>query len=167
MKQREWLDDARLLQEALEFLALKSDATVAQVRAAWKRRLKAVHPDVGGNKEAAQHAGNMRDVLLSWIDAGRPNLEPHPHFAFSNRPSRAGHRAWQDIPACWPSYCWKRWLIIVAIWAMALFLSVYPGPRNLSKGQLYGLPACSAMTMLDETRAALNGQCWPPVPLPR
>jgi len=75
MTWRERADDAALVQEARAHLGTERAASADQVRAAWKRKLKEVHPDMGGTKEAAQHATNMRDVLLAWIDAGRPDLD--------------------------------------------------------------------------------------------
>jgi hypothetical protein len=129
----------RLLQEAWSYLGVNCRASVEDVRAAWKRKLKQVHPDVGGSKEAAQHATNMREVLVAWIEAGRPDLETASHSAtaaYARAQSRTQNFTWQDVPQYhysfdWNARCRIAWWKIVAIWAVALLLNVLSaGPWN-------------------------------------
>lgn len=52
-------------ERALKLLALKEGATEAEIKAAYKRMMGKVHPDVGGNDEFAQTLNQARDVLLT------------------------------------------------------------------------------------------------------
>jgi hypothetical protein len=122
MKGREWADDAALLREALAFLGMERGATADQVRAGWKRKLKEVHPDMGGTKEATQHATNMRDVLLAWIDAGGPCLEeePNPTSPHVRPRSFAKDLAWFDPSQAWPGYSYEGFWTAAAACGIAL-----------------------------------------------
>ena len=161
--------DAALLREAWRLLGVDRMATAEQVRAAWKRKLKEVHPDVGGSKEAAQHATSMRDVLLAWIAAGRPDLEVvRPAAAYARARSEAQNFAWPQTSQSQPAYSWSACLGIVAIWGIALLLSVLSAaPRTTYRQPLlatapYGLAPCTGMDVWEETKAILDGKCWPP-----
>jgi hypothetical protein len=163
------MSDAALLRQACSLLGVTRSASVDQVRAAWKRKLKEVHPDVGGTKEASQHATNMRDVLLAWIEAGRPNLKIHPGPAWTARararPSAqdfAWARAARYHPANPPNRRWRiAWWKIVAAWGFALLLSVlsHAPPRHQHQ-TAYGFPPCPPMDFFAETKAMLDGRCW-------
>jgi curved DNA-binding protein CbpA len=50
--------------QALEILGLKAGATEQEVRAAYSRLMKCVHPDVGGSDFFAKQLNYARDVLL-------------------------------------------------------------------------------------------------------
>jgi hypothetical protein len=169
--------DAALLREAWTFLGVDRLATAEEIRVAWKRKLKNVHPDVGGTKEAAQHATNMRDVLVAWIEAGRPDLgaEPQSDYAANARSHRQSPSfVWRDVRWSPPAYSWNASLSIAAVWGIALLLTVLlaitDNPRNgykwtrayqsnVAPGR-YGLPICTGMDIFQETRAMLNGKCW-------
>jgi hypothetical protein len=49
---------------ALEILGLKSGATEEEIRAAYNRLMKRVHPDVGGSSVFAKQLNRARDVLI-------------------------------------------------------------------------------------------------------
>lgn len=174
----EAMSDAALLREACALFGVDRLASAEQVRAAWKRKLKEVHPDVGGTKEAAQHATNMRDLLVTWIEAGRPDLEAAPHSAYAayaRSQSRAQNFTWQDVPQPQSPYPWNAtwriaWWKIVAAWTIVLLLNVLSaGPWNEYRQTRarqpefaphpYNLPPCTGMSILDDM---LSGKCWPP-----
>ena len=50
--------------QALEILGLKAGATEQEIRAAYNRLMKRVHPDVGGSDFFAKQLNDARDVLL-------------------------------------------------------------------------------------------------------
>jgi hypothetical protein len=162
------MSDAALLRQACSLLGVTRSASAEQVRAAWKRKLKEVHPDVGGTKAAAQQATDMRDVLLAWIEAGRPHLKTHPDPAGTGQ-ARAqpaaqdfawARAAWYH-PASSPGWRVAWWKIVVA-WAFALLLSVLSSaPPRHQRQTVYGLPPCPVMSPLEETKAMLEGMCWP------
>jgi hypothetical protein len=164
------MSDATLLRQACFLLGVTRSASAEQVRAAWKRKLKEVHPDVGGTKQATQLATNMRDVLLAWIEAGRPDLKTRPDPAWTAqaraRPSAqdfAWARAARYHPVTPPNPGWRiAWWKIVAVWAFALLLSVLSSaPPRHQRQTVYGLPPCPPMSPLEETKAMLEGRCWP------
>ena len=71
---REVLKSCRILGLELEMLSKKS------IVRAWKDQMCAtppVHPDLGGEEEAAVILNNAKDVLLGWIDGGGPDT-PSP-----------------------------------------------------------------------------------------
>ncbi|MEZ4534518.1 MAG: hypothetical protein R3D26_05825 [Cyanobacteriota/Melainabacteria group bacterium] len=71
---REVLKSCRILGLELEMLSAES------VVRAWKDQMCAtppVHPDLGGEEEAAVILNNAKDVLLGWIDGGGPDT-PSP-----------------------------------------------------------------------------------------
>jgi len=51
-------------QEALEILGLTDPVSEAEVRAAWMRLMRAVHPDSGGSDGLAARVNQAKDVLL-------------------------------------------------------------------------------------------------------
>lgn len=71
---REVLKSCRILGLELEKLSKKS------IVRAWKDQMCAnppVHPDLGGEEEAAVILNNAKDVLLGWIDVSGPDT-PSP-----------------------------------------------------------------------------------------
>ncbi len=50
--------------EALSILGLDEGAGEADIRAAYKRLMQKVHPDVGGSNRLAQLLGEAKDALL-------------------------------------------------------------------------------------------------------
>jgi curved DNA-binding protein CbpA len=50
--------------QALEILGLKAGATEQEIRVAYNRLMKRVHPDVGGSDFFAKQLNEVRDVLL-------------------------------------------------------------------------------------------------------
>jgi curved DNA-binding protein CbpA len=58
---------------ALEILGLKEGDTEKEIRAAYSRLMKRVHPDVGGSDFFAKQLNDARDVLLKQyaIEAGQ------------------------------------------------------------------------------------------------
>ena len=52
-------------EEALSLLGLPSDATEEDIRAAYKRIMKQVHPDTGGSAYLAAKVNEAKDLLLS------------------------------------------------------------------------------------------------------
>jgi curved DNA-binding protein CbpA len=50
--------------QALEILGLKPAATEKEIRAAYNRLIKRLHPDVGGSDFFAKQLNDARDVLL-------------------------------------------------------------------------------------------------------
>jgi DnaJ-domain-containing protein 1 len=50
--------------QALEILGLKSRATEEEIRAAYNRLMKRVHPDVGGSSVFAMQLNRARDALV-------------------------------------------------------------------------------------------------------
>ncbi len=50
--------------EARAILGLGKDASVAEIRAAHRRLMQAVHPDRGGSADLARRINAARDVLL-------------------------------------------------------------------------------------------------------
>ena len=145
-------------------------ASAEQVRAAWK--LKDVHPDVGGTKEAAQHAN--RDVVVARIE---PDFGPHTANAAYGSRSRSQGFVWQDASWSRLAYSWNSYLSIVAVAGIALLLTVLSAvtddPRNeytrtrahqsnLATGRYY-LPVCTGMDVTKEIKAMLDGKCWDPV----
>ena len=50
--------------EALEVLGLKIGATEQEIREAYNRLMKRVHPDVGGSEFFSKQLNAARDVLL-------------------------------------------------------------------------------------------------------
>ncbi len=50
--------------EARAILGLSKDASVADIRAAHRRLMQAVHPDRGGSADLARRINAARDVLL-------------------------------------------------------------------------------------------------------
>ena len=49
---------------ALEILGLKAGVTEQEIRAAYNRLMKRLHPDVGGSDFFAKQLNDARDVLL-------------------------------------------------------------------------------------------------------
>ena len=71
---REVLKSCRILGLELEMLSAES------IVRAWKDQMCAtppVHPDLGGEEEAAVILNNAKSVLLGWIDGGGPDT-PSP-----------------------------------------------------------------------------------------
>jgi hypothetical protein len=161
MNQREWPDDAALLREALAFLGMERGASAAQVRAGWKQKLKEAHPDMGGTNEATQRATNMRDVLLAWIDAGRPCLEEEPNSTSPQvRPrSFARDLAWLDTSQAWPGYSYEGFWTAAAAFGIAMLFCLLSAREQLVTSY-YGLPRCAEMNIFEETKAMLDGRCW-------
>lgn len=172
------MSDAALLQEAWASLGVDRRADSDQVRTAWKRKLKHVHPDLGGTKEAAQHATNMRDVLLAWIEAGKPDLNEQPYPAFTpcaDTPSGAQNFAWQQARQARPVYpsqpAWEfvGWAIFSLFFMLAGVLlgaprSEYPRTQQYEPQisiSPYHLPPCETTDVVEETKAMLDGKCWP------
>jgi curved DNA-binding protein CbpA len=50
--------------QALEILGIKVGATEQEIRAAHKRLMKGVHPDMGGSNYLSKQVNDARDVLL-------------------------------------------------------------------------------------------------------
>ncbi|MDP3377798.1 MAG: hypothetical protein Q8S53_05490, partial [Brevundimonas sp.] len=50
-------------EEALAILGLTEGASAADIRAAWKRLMQKVHPDVGGSNRLAQILSEAKDAL--------------------------------------------------------------------------------------------------------
>jgi hypothetical protein len=144
-------------------------ASAEQVRAAWKRKLRDVHPDVGGKKEVTQHANNVRDLPVARIE---PDLGPHSaNAAFGSR-SRSQGFVRNDASWSRPAYSWNACLSIVAGSGIALLLAVLSAitdnPRNeytrtpahqsnFATGR-YGLPVCIDMDIPQEIKAMLDGK---------
>ena len=150
-------------------------ASTEQVRAAWKRKLKDGHPNVSGTKQAAQHANNVRDVAVDWIEAGTPDLAPHSANAgYARSRSRSQGFVWRDTLWFRAAYSWNIRLGMVAIWGIALLLIVLsaitdtpPNESNRARAYQsnfatgrYGLPGCTGMDVVQETKAMLDGKCW-------
>src|SRR5262245_18775574 len=137
------MSDAVLLREAWVFLGVDRWAKAEQIRAAWKQKLKEVHPDVGGTKEAAQHATNMRDVLLVWIEAGRPDLETEPDpisTAYARAQTRTQNFRWQHAPQSQSGHPWNaRWRVMVFCWIVSLLVALSTHQPQSGMGR-YGLP---------------------------
>lgn len=53
--------------EAAQFLGVAEDADEATVRAAYRKLMKQVHPDAGGNDALASKVQEARDVLLETL----------------------------------------------------------------------------------------------------
>ena len=172
------MSDAGLLREAWACLGADRSASAKQVRAAWKRKLKEVHPDMGGTKEAAQHATNMRDVLLAWIEAGRPDLAAEcntARAAHARATAWAQGSTWQDVPQRQPPDTSSAgWGTLIAVWAIALLLTMLiaisdsqnrHNRMRAHQQQLmphpYNLPPCNELNLFDETKAMIEGRCWP------
>ncbi|WP_051609745.1 DnaJ domain-containing protein [Terasakiella pusilla] len=51
-------------QEALDILGLEPDACEAEIKAAYYRKIKEVHPDLGGSDELAARINRAKEVLL-------------------------------------------------------------------------------------------------------
>lgn len=180
------MTDAALLREAWQVLGLDTRASLEDVRNAWRHKLKQVHPDVGGTKEEAQHVTNMRDVLVAWIEAGKPALEragPSPDAACDQPRSRWQGFTWSDVAdprpqaaadADWRLPAWKLFAIWAALWLLTQLL-VFPWDviRRAENSQAtedsqakpvpraYSLPPCVGMDIFAETKAMLDGKCWP------
>lgn len=58
---------------ALAVLGLPAGAGEAEIRAAHRRLLQAVHPDHGGSAELTRRVNAARDVLLTRRVAGKPD----------------------------------------------------------------------------------------------
>jgi hypothetical protein len=56
--------------QALEILGIKAGATEQEIRAAYNRLMKRVHPDVGGSEFFSKQLNAARDVLLGQLRAG-------------------------------------------------------------------------------------------------
>jgi curved DNA-binding protein CbpA len=52
--------------QALEILGIKAGATEQEIRTAYSRLMKRVHPDVGGSHFFAKQLNTARDVLLQY-----------------------------------------------------------------------------------------------------
>jgi curved DNA-binding protein CbpA len=50
--------------EALAVLGLAEGATAAEIRAAHRRLIQRVHPDVGGSADLAARINRAKDILL-------------------------------------------------------------------------------------------------------
>jgi curved DNA-binding protein CbpA len=50
--------------KALDILGLHAGASVQEIRAAYKRIIRAVHPDAGGSNYLAMSVNAARDTLL-------------------------------------------------------------------------------------------------------
>lgn len=205
------MSDAALLYEACAVLDIDRSASIEQVRAAWKRKLKTVHPDVGGTKEAVHQATNMRDVLLAWIEAGRPDLDAEPGLVrtYARARSRARDCTWEDVAPPHPADMaqprragsWNGFWTVAVIWGLALMSGLLVGGarkdprpiwtharpflpvcvtdamREILKAKCpalrpvagdpefakapHHLPICMGMDIFEETRAMINGTCWP------
>jgi hypothetical protein len=204
--------DAALLREAFAVLGVGHLASAEQVRAAWKRKLKTAHPDVGGTKEAVQHATNMRDVLLAWIKAGRPDLDAQtdPAWGYASARSRTQDFPWQDVtppgpaepPHYQPASSWHGFWTVAGIWGLSLMIGVLSGGHRKESRPIGthqqpflppcitdslheilhtkcrparsllmdypefanappDLPICTGMDIFAETRALVDGNCWP------
>lgn len=55
--------------EALRILGIKAGATEQEIRAAYNRLMKRVHPDVGGSEYFSKQLNAARDVLLRQLRA--------------------------------------------------------------------------------------------------
>jgi curved DNA-binding protein CbpA len=55
--------------QALEILGINAGATQQDVRGAYNRLMKRVHPDVGGSAYFSQQLNAARDVLLRQLRA--------------------------------------------------------------------------------------------------
>jgi len=53
------------LEEALALLGLSRNAGVEEIRAAHRRLIARVHPDLGGNEELARRINAARDIAIS------------------------------------------------------------------------------------------------------
>ena len=62
--QREAKSDISTREEALEILGLQDDATEADIKAAYKKLMAKVHPDVEGSEWMAAKLNAARDILL-------------------------------------------------------------------------------------------------------
>jgi len=145
-------------------------AIAEQVHVAWK--LKDVPLDVGGTKQAAQHANNLRDVLVARIE---PDLGPHSaNAAHARSRSQSQGFVWQEAPWSRPAYFWNDCLSIVAVWVITLLLTVLSATADKTRNEYkrtrayqsyfasgrYGLPVCTGMDVIEETKAMLDGKCW-------
>jgi DnaJ-domain-containing protein 1 len=54
--------------QALEILGLNAGATKQEIRAAYNRLMKRVHPDVGGSSFFAKQLNEARDLLLLLLE---------------------------------------------------------------------------------------------------
>jgi len=145
-------------------------ASAEQVRAAWQRKLKDVRANVDGTKEAAQHANNVRDVLVARIE---PDLGPHSANAgYARSRSQSQGCVWQNTSWSRPAYSWNACLSIVAVCAVLLtalsaitdnprseYKRTRPDQSNFATGR-FGLPVCTGMDVVQETKAMLDGKCW-------
>lgn len=51
-------------EEALDILGLEPDACEAEIKAAYYRKIKEVHPDLGGSDEGAARINRAKEILL-------------------------------------------------------------------------------------------------------
>jgi hypothetical protein len=157
--------DFSLVTEACDVLGVDRLAETHEIRLAWKRKLKSVHPDAGGSKRAAQHVNNMRDVLLAWVAAGRPDCGA---CSSSARPADF-HANYTAQSFNWPPahqwrYSWRRCLTIVGVWLALLSLSILSSaPRTHVTPHLFpdNLARCEQSDTLARTSATIRGKCWP------
>lgn len=54
-------------EEALDILGLEPDACEAEIKAAYYRKIKEVHPDLGGSDELAARINQAKEILLKGL----------------------------------------------------------------------------------------------------
>ena len=81
-----------MIDEHRAILGVGPDATAAEIRAAYRRKAKLAHPDLGGSKEAFLRVHTAVDALLAELKVGRPKpAERPPAPQEENRDSLPGH----------------------------------------------------------------------------
>ena len=96
-------------------LGLEPGATRAEVRRAYRRRAKAIHPDVADGADATGEMARLnraRDQLLAKAAPGRAapagNGDPDPAAHPKPRRARTRPAGTEDHEAAWPDH-WSAW----------------------------------------------------------